>query len=267
MSALARESWDGGALYEQYMGRWSRMIAAPFLRWLAPPAGLRWVDVGCGSGALCGALIDCCAPLEVLGIDPSAAFVDYAANLLPDERARFQPGTATDIPAADHVFDGVVSGLVFNLLPDPEDALAEVKRVASPGAVVGLYVWDYAERMEWLRYFWDAAIAVNSAAAEADEGPRFPLCRPAALQALFERMGFGQVDTGAIEAPAHFADFDDYWRPFVAGGRFPSPAYLLSRPPAEREAIRDHLDRVLPRAADGSIDLAMRAWAVKGRMP
>jgi SAM-dependent methyltransferase len=267
MATLPGEEWAGGELYEQYMGRWSRRVAAEFLRWLAPPNAQRWVDVGCGSGALCGALIDCCAPLEVVGIDPAPAFVAYAGRLLPDARAAFRIGSATEIPATDKYFDGAVSGLVFNFLPDPVAALAEVQRVTAPGALVGLYVWDYAERMEWLRYFWDAAIAVNRAAAsEADEGPRFPLCRPGALQALFEQAGFAQVQTGAIEARAHFADFDDYWQPFVAGGRFPSPAYLYTRPVEERAAIRDYLDHTLPRQADGSIDLAMRAWAVQGRI-
>ncbi len=264
MATLAGEAWAGGALYEQYMGRWSRLVAAEFLRWLAPPAGLRWVDVGCGSGALCGALVDCCAPAEVFGVDPAPAFVDYAGQLLNDARVRFAVGTATAIPADDHAYDGVVSGLVFNFLPDPVAALAEVRRVAAPGARVALYVWDYAERMEWLRYFWDAAIAVNEAARAADEGPRFPLCRPNALHALFAENGFSNVASAAIEAEAHFADFDDYWQPFVAGGRFPSPAYLYTRPPAEREAIRDYLAQHLPRQADGSIVLAMRAWAVQG---
>ncbi len=264
MATLPGEEWAGGELYEQYMGRWSRRIASEFLRWLEPPIGLRWLDVGCGSGALCGALIDCCAPLEVLGVDPAPAFVEYARHLLPDQRAHFKTGSATSIPAAAHSFGGVVSGLVFNFLPDPVAALDEVKRVAAPGALVALYVWDYAERMEWLRYFWDAAIAVNSAALEADEGPRFPLCRPDALHTLFTDAGLSNVIAGSVEANAHFADFDDYWQPFVAGGRFPSPAYLYTRPVEEREAIRDHLHHVLPRQADGSIVLAMRAWCVQG---
>lgn len=264
MALETNDTWKGGAFYEQYMGRWSRLITTPFVRWLDPPAGLRWLDVGCGTGALCAALVACCAPQHVVGIDPSPAFVDHAAHLLTNENVRFTTGTATAIPAPDHAFTGIVSGLVFNFLPDPAAALAELQRVAAPGARVGIYVWDYAERMEWLRYFWDAAIAVNEVARAADEGPRFPLCRPAALRALLENAGLTHVRTNAIEADAHFAGFQDYWQPFVAGGSFPSPAYLKSRPLAEREAIRDYLEKSLPRQADGSIRLAMRAWAVQG---
>jgi hypothetical protein len=40
--------FDDGAAYERYMGKWSRLVGGAFLDWLAPSAGLRWLDVGCG---------------------------------------------------------------------------------------------------------------------------------------------------------------------------------------------------------------------------
>jgi hypothetical protein len=45
-------SWASGDAYERYVGRWSRPVAAEFLRWLGVPYGLDWIDVGCGTGAL-----------------------------------------------------------------------------------------------------------------------------------------------------------------------------------------------------------------------
>jgi hypothetical protein len=44
--------YDYGAAYERMMGAWSRLAGEIFLDWLAPPPGLRWIDIGCGSGAL-----------------------------------------------------------------------------------------------------------------------------------------------------------------------------------------------------------------------
>jgi len=38
--------FDDGAAYDQMMGTWSRIAGAIFLDWLAPPLGLRWIDVG-----------------------------------------------------------------------------------------------------------------------------------------------------------------------------------------------------------------------------
>ena len=44
--------WASGDAYEPFIGRWSRRGARELLAWLAVPAGRRWLDVGCGSGAL-----------------------------------------------------------------------------------------------------------------------------------------------------------------------------------------------------------------------
>ena len=46
------DTWEEGERYEHYIGRWSRQVAAPFLAWLHVGAGRRWLDVGCGTGAL-----------------------------------------------------------------------------------------------------------------------------------------------------------------------------------------------------------------------
>ena len=149
-------------------------------------------------------------------------------------------------------------------MPDADAALAEMVRVVAPDGRVAVYVWDYAGGMEWLRHFWDAAAAVDPAGLGADEGQRYPLCQPDALHALFTRAGLRNVATGAVESAARFPDFDDYWSPFLAGGQAPAPRYLSSKSAAEREAVRAEVQRRLPIAADGSIRLTMRAWAVQG---
>ena len=76
----------------------------------------------------------------------------------------------------------VVSGLVLNFIPDLASGLAEMRRVAAPGATIAGYVWDYAGRMDLIRRFWDAAVALDPAAAPSDEGIRFPICAPEPLQ-------------------------------------------------------------------------------------
>ena len=44
--------WASGNAYEPFVGRWSRRIAREFIAWLALAAKSRWLDVGCGTGAL-----------------------------------------------------------------------------------------------------------------------------------------------------------------------------------------------------------------------
>jgi hypothetical protein len=135
--------------------------------------------------------------------------------------------------------------------------------VARAGGTVGAYVWDYGDGMEMIRSFWDAAVALDPAAAELDEGPRFPLCRPGPLRGLWEEAGLRAVEVRGIAVPTRFRDFDDFWEPFL-GGQGPAPGYCLALPPERREALRERLRRALPAAADGSLELSARAWAVKG---
>jgi SAM-dependent methyltransferase len=259
------ESWDSAAAYESYVGQWSRLVAREFLGWLAVPAGGRWLDVGCGTGALSRTILDLVEPASVLGVDPSEGYVAHARERIADPRARFEVGDARALPVADGAFDAVVSGLVLNFVPDAEraGAVAGMRRAVRPGGVVAAYVWDYAEGMQLMRRFWDAAVALDPAARELDEGRRFPLCRPEPLAALFRGAGLGGVAVLAVEVPTEFRDFDDFWAPFL-GGQGPAPAYVMSLGEDRRAALRERIRSRLPLAADGSIHLTARAWAMRG---
>src|SRR5262249_21360303 len=157
-----------------------------------------------------------------------------------------------------------VSGLVLNFVPRPERAVAEMARVVGENGTVAVYVWDYADGMQLIRHFWDAGIALGSAAHQLDEGRRFPICEPAALEALFRDVALCAVESRAIDVPTPFRDFDDYWQPFL-GGQGPAPGYAMRLDEPSRAALRDRLRANLPIAADGSIDLTARAWSVRGR--
>ncbi len=134
---------------------------------------------------------------------------------------------------------------------------------ACPDGMLGAYVWDYAGKMEMIRYFFDAAVALDPAAATIDEGPRFRICDPDRLGELFQSAGLRRVETRAIDVPTRFRNFDDYWTPFLAGTGV-APAYVVSLPEGKRASLRERLRKTLPIAQDGSISLIARAWAVKG---
>lgn len=258
------ERWAVGDLYEPYIGRWSRLVAREFLAWLHTPQRLAWLDVGCGTGALVEAVAESCAPARLAAIDPSAGFLDTARRRLDSREIDFRQGDARELPFDAGVFDRAVSGLVLNFVPDATRAVAEMARVVCKDGEVALYVWDYAGRMELMRYFWDAAAVLDARAAELDEGKRFPICTPQNLQRLFAEAGLAQVTTRAIDAPTVFRDFDDYWTPFL-GGQGPAPTYCMSLPEDLRGKLRARLSAALPKQPDGSIRLVGRAWAVRGR--
>jgi SAM-dependent methyltransferase len=258
---LPSDRWQLGNPYERYVGRWSRRLAPPFLAWLAVPAGKRWLDVGCGTGALCAAILEHCAPASLTGVEPSDGFRQVARQSLPGQVV-LCPGQAGEIPLPDAQVDALVSGLVLNFVPDLEAAFREFSRVAIPGATFGAYVWDYAGKMELMRYFWDAAVALDADAGPLDEGRRFPLCRPDALLAAVLGAGYHGAEVTAIEVPTIFSTFQDYWEPFL-GGQGPAPSYAMSLDEPARDRLREELQRRLPVQSDGSIALVARAWAVR----
>jgi SAM-dependent methyltransferase len=265
MSHAASDRWERGDPYERYIGRWSRAVAPRFLDWLQLPAGGRWVDVGCGTGALANAILEHGAPAAVTGVEPSPGFLATARRRL-GARATVVEGNATSLSLPDGAADVVVSALVLNFLPDPAAGVREMSRVACAGATIAAYVWDYAEGMQLIRFFWDAAVELDPRARPSDEAVRFPLCRPDALERLFTDAGLRDVATAAIEIATPFADFDDVWEPFL-GGQGPAPAYLMALAEADRVRVRERLRARLPVRADGSIALGARAWAVRATLP
>ncbi|WP_329200620.1 MULTISPECIES: class I SAM-dependent methyltransferase [unclassified Streptomyces] len=255
--------WAAGEAYERYMGRWSRLVADRFVDWLGVAEGAVWLDAGCGTGALTSSVARRARPRLVVGADRSAGFLT-AARAAVAPPARFVLADALSLPVRDAAFDAVVSALVLNFLPAPGAAVAEAARAARPGGLVACYVWDYAEGMELLYRFWEAAAPMDPAAAAVDERRRFPLCRPEELRALWTAAGLDGVHVAPIGVRAEFASFADLWEPFLAG-QGPAPGYVAALAPPERERLRTALRAALPSRPDGSLTLGVRAWAVLGR--
>ena len=250
--------------YEAYMGRWSRPLAEAFLAWFAVPTGCRWLDVGCGTGALTEAVLVATDPISVVGIDPSPEFLGAAQRRIADPRARFEVGDARALPVPSDDYDAVVAGLVLHFVPDPHVAVAEMVRVARPGGAVGAYVWDIRGEMQRTRYFWDAVAAIDAEAATLDPRPHFHSCEPEPLAELFRAAGLGDVAVEAIDLPMAFRDLDDFWLPHTMAGTAVAQRYVSGLDDERKAALREQLRATLPVAADGSLHVIDRAWAVRG---
>ncbi len=253
--------WARGSAYERFMGRWSRLVAEQFVTWLALPPGLRWADLGCGSGALTSVVLARTSPALVLGVDPSEAQVTEARRQVVDDRVQFARGGADSLEPGR--FDVVVSGLVLNFVEDPVIAVAR-SAAAAPAGTVAAYVWDYSEGMQMLRTFWDVACALDPSASDLNEGRRFALATVDSLAEVWKRAGLTEVETTDLTVATVFQQFDDYWTPFL-GGQGPAPAYVVSLGEDQRAELRDALSAQFHRERDGSIRLTARAWAVRGR--
>ena len=257
------DRWTSGADYEQWMGRWSRLLANEFLTWLALPRGLRWLDICCGSGVVTEAILERNAPASIAGVDASPEQIKFARRYRDRPNVTFQTADAGALPFAASSFDVAVCGLGLNYISHPARALREFCRVTSPGATLAAYVWDYEEGAQFLRAFWDAALLVDPEANAFDQGRRFPICTEKALLSTFRQAGLNDPSVHALEIVTHFTSFDDYWQPLLTG-QGSAPGYLATRDEEIKTAICNRLRSSLP-ASDGTITLSARAWAARGR--
>ena len=238
--------------YELYMGRWSRRLAPRYAAFAGAKDGERILDVGAGTGALAASL----PRSEVVGVDPSAAFVEHAARNTPS--ARFEVGDAQSLRFDDASFDHAMALLVMNFIPDHGKAVAEMRRVTRAGGVVSACVWDYGDGMESLRIFWDEAVALEPSAAPKHER-NMKLSRQGELGELWRKSGLGDVVEQAIIVEQSFASFTDYWGPFLKGVG-PGGAYVATL----SDERHGRLEARLRGRLEGGLLLKARAWCVKG---
>jgi SAM-dependent methyltransferase len=257
------DSWLSGIAYERFMGRWSTLVAQEFLNWLAITPARSWLDVGCGTGSLTKLILETYQPKEIISIDSSGDFISHAQRSIANPSVHFKVGLAQSLELDSNSIDAVVSGLVLNFVPQPKAAILEMLRVAKPGGKIGIFLWDYADGMQMLRYFWDAAVELDNNANEFDEGIRFPLCQEGQLESLIREVGLKQVEATPIEVKTVFKNFDDYWQPFL-GNVGPAPNYTMSLNQKDRQKLEVKLRKSLPTDDNGSISLIARAWAAKG---
>ncbi|HXM66667.1 MAG TPA: class I SAM-dependent methyltransferase, partial [Candidatus Acidoferrum sp.] len=137
------DRWTSGADYDQWMGRWSRLLAHEFLNWLALPASLRWIDICCGSGIVTESIAAHSAPASVVGVDVSPEQISFAREQRARTNVTFETADAMALRFADASFDVAVSGLGLNYIPSPKRGMEEFCRVTRPGGTVAVYVWDY----------------------------------------------------------------------------------------------------------------------------
>lgn len=252
-----------GAAYERRVGRWSRIAGEVFLDWLALPVGLRWLDVGCGTGAFSELVVERCSPRETSAVDPSADQINYAQTRQLAARVNYRVGDAQALPFDDDEFDVAAMALVISFVPDPAQAIAEMKRVVAPGGTVASYMWDVDGRcntQEPLRQ------ALEAMGVELPPTPRVEFTRLDTMHDLLTSVGLEDVADRTIEIQLQFADFDDYWSA-ETGQTTPATKPILAMSKAEVEQLKTLLKEQMPADADGLISYLVRANAIKGHVP
>jgi SAM-dependent methyltransferase len=260
----AREFRTTGNAYDGFMGRYSRMLAGPFADVAdigAVKAGDAVLDVGCGPGALTGVLVDRIGAASVSAVDPSPPFVAECSARYPEVDVQLGRGEA--LPFPDERFDVVLSQLVLHFVTDGEQVGREFLRVLRRGGIAAACVWDFAEGMQMLRSFWDAALELDPGAP--DEARTLKYGGPGEIADLLVAAGFGDVREQTLDVGTTYEDFDELWAGFLAGIG-PAGAYCVGLEPAAQNALRDGFFRRLGSPAAG-FSLTARARCASGRKP
>lgn len=251
--------------YERYMGRWSRLLVPGYLDFAGVRDGQRILDVGTGTGAVALGIATRTSSAEIVGIDPSEAFLAAGKKQAASGRIRFEVGDAEAMRFPDASFDQALSLLVLNFVKNPEKAIAEMRRVTRPGGTVSACVWDYNEGMQMARFFWDEAVALDLSMASKDQR-NMKFARQGELGDAWRTAGLTAVKEQALVIDQRYANFADYWLPFLEGAGA-AGAFVASLSPERRNEIESRLrKRMLGDRPDGPFTLKGRAWCVRGEV-
>lgn len=264
-------------VYERSMGRWSRRLAPGFIQFARLGQAEHVLDVGCGTGSLLFELAGNPALRRITGIDASEIYVraareraaqEKAAQKAADPRVEIRQADACAMPFADASFDGALSQLVLQFVPDPDAAVAEMRRVVRPGGAVAAAVWNSGGGMPHQRMFWDTAAMIDPEAA-ALRGKAFsrPATRRDDLRLLFERTGLLDVVESSITIWMDFAGFDDFWGP-IADGEGTLGKYVTGLPAETSGRLAHHLRQAYESGKpDGPRHFACTALVCRGIVP
>lgn len=256
--------FDGDA-YEKIHGHLSRAVGRKFVNWLGLSGGLRWLDVGCGTGAASAMILAEGDPAQVVGIDASQSQILYASQHNDDQRAQFQVGDAQSMTFEEDEFDVAISGLVLNLVPDPSKAIAEMKRVVRPSGTVATYIWDIAEDGH------PASPLVNGFSHLDPNAPRFGgggrrMESENDILQLFGEGALANLVTNKIEILVRHKSFEDYWADVLIS-QGPPGAYLKAMTSKEVVNLKGFLMDTVPTNGAGEVVYPACAWSIRGNAP
>jgi SAM-dependent methyltransferase len=254
---------DDGDAYERAFGVWGRLTGEIFLGWLAPSPGLRWVDVGCGTGAFTELIVQRCVPAEAQGIDLSESQLAFARTRPAARVAKFRQGDAMALPYADDSFDAAVMAQVLSFVPQPVTGVAEMVRVVRPGGLVAAYLWDFDAGVGFP--FAPIRVEMRAMGMTPLEQPSVRASRMDVLHDLWAGAGLTAIESRTITVSRSFASFEEFWA-IMAAGAEPMRAAIGEMAPANVEQLKTRVRARLPADADGQITLQCIANAIKGRV-
>ena len=254
--------FDDGAMYERFMGRWSRLVAVDFLAWCDFPKRKEWLDVGCGNGAFTEELCRLAKPSRVLGIDPSAGQLEFAKKRKGLANASFDLGDAQSLPVPDASFDVACMALVISFVPSPDKGVAEMKRAVRQGGNVVAYMWDLTANGAPI---WPIYEALKSMGISPGMPPQSEISTRAGLERLWMSQQFNDIQTTELRITVSYPDFASFWETSTLPSG-PNAERIRSLGPKNLMELEQRMRAAWKPRRDGSIAYEAKANAVRGRV-
>jgi ubiquinone/menaquinone biosynthesis C-methylase UbiE len=202
--------------YDQSGVPWFQPIARELLDVLEPLPGERFLELGCGRGALTVPLAQAVGPdgrVDAFDIAPSMVrLLEEHLATIGVSNVRLAVADATDPQPPDTAYDGIAGSLMLFFLPDPVAALTRWRGLARPGARVGISSFPvptgrFAE-----------LVALGTEFAGAGPSPRgeSPFDSDEGVEALFTGAGYADPRTTTVTQVVSFADVRQ-WQTWTMG--------------------------------------------------
>lgn len=216
---VQRYGWDLAA--DAYEPSWQEQLAeaqSALLASASPAAEEHVLDVACGTGLVTFAAARAVGPGgRVLGVDLSARMVEIARQRATDlnlPNCSFVRMDAESLALPDTSFDVALCALGLMYVPDPEQALRELRRVLRPGGRIAIAVWGERSRCGW-----SALFPIVDAEVASEVCPLFfRLGQQDALTRACADAGFESVEQRRIEVTLNHADADAACNAAFVGG-------------------------------------------------
>lgn len=184
-----------------------RMFAGllpPLLDAVAPGAGARILDIGCGAGALTLAAADRAGPsADCLGLDISEPLVAAAraeAGGIPN--ARFELADAQIHDFAPGGFDTVLSRFGVMFFDDPVAAFANIRRATRPGGALRFAAWRSPKDNPFMRVGRQAALPFVDLPLPDPEAPgQFAFADRERVQSILSASGWRDIAIEPLDVP------------------------------------------------------------------
>ena len=176
------------------------------------------LDVACGTGLVAFAAAQAVGPSgRVVGVDLSDRMADAAAQRAQERKvahASFARMDAEQLDLPDAGFDVALCALGLMYMPDPEQAVREMRRVLRPGGRMVLAVWGERQRCGWAPLF-----AIVDAEVASEVCPLFfRLGQRDTLARLCAGARFEAIEQHRFATTLNYADADEACRAAFVGG-------------------------------------------------